>query len=384
MRPTFRSSEVDRVILCNGSIVLVPLVAPRASDEGYEGTLLHWMIASRAIKELGAVPPDGGLPPPDVPKDYRLPAFSLWIVDWAIRHIQETIPADWSLMVEVPLAYAFSRFDLSGHIDLLGISPCGRKSKGTDWKTGRDPVDPADNNEQVASYIALQKRAWETLKECSFDIAQPRADEESGFERVSTVTATKLDAIVDGMDRRICAAMDNTAELNSGRKQCNWCPVGCQCPALQAKKKLMKMKLTPEAIALVNKLPDDALLGDWVIDMRTLARPTKDAEEMLHARLDAVGQVNAGCGLRITRKIQRGDYTVEDPVKFMQAVKMLLPGDASIAKTYTPSMTKIKDEIAEVQHIPKTGKSPITSETVFDAHLRPLVTQGERRILVFT
>lgn len=410
MKLTFRASEMDRVLTCNGSITVTPLVDPRDGDEGYEGTMIHWMIASRLINEFGATPPEGGLPPPQVPKGYKLPAFSAWIVDWAIRHVQETIPADWSLMVEVALAYEYplaepkfvtvvewvdgqpvvSRKPVegwinSGHIDVLGISPCGTKSHGIDWKTGRDPVDPAECNEQVNSYICLEKRAWEELTEATFQIAQPRADEDAGFERVSTVVLAgdRLERACATLHERVCAAIDNADELNSGRKQCKWC-IGCSCPAIRAEQKLMKMKLTPEILAGIKRQPDDALLGDFVEVGRMLAKPIEDAETLLHERLDATGCVVAGSGTTITRKIQKGAYSVDRPDDFVKAFRSILPEEKSLVRCFQPSMTACKDEIAEVMGVNKTGKAAVTAETVFDAHLRPHVTQGERRILVFT
>lgn len=377
---------MDRVLTCNGSITLVPLVAPRNGDEGHEGTMLHWMIADRLICEFGATPPEGGLPPPDVPNGYRLPAFSLWIVDWAIRHVQETIPADWSLMVEVAVAYEYDGWNSSGHIDVMGISPDGTESRGIDWKTGRDPVDAAECNEQVLTYICLKKRAWPTLRSCSFQIAQPRADEDSGFERVSTVVleGERLEVACATLDTRVRAAIANSDELNSGRKQCRWCPVKSQCPAVLADRELMKMKLTKDAVAAIKRQPDDAMLGDWVITMRTLKAAGEDAETLLHERLDAAGSVVAGSGTIITRKIQRGSYSVPDPKKFFAAFQTILPSEESLIAAYDPSMTRAKDEIARVMDVPKTGKAAVTAESVFDAHLRPHVEQGERRILVFT
>lgn len=411
MKPTFRSSEMDRVLTCNGSITLTRLVAPREGDEGFEGVLLHHLIASRLIAEFGAIPPDGGLPPPQVPAGYKLPAFSAWIVDWAIRHVRDTIPADWSLMVEVPLAYEYQwrepkmltvvewidgqpvvttkevdGWTNSGHIDVLGISPDGLRSHGIDWKTGRDPVDPAECNEQVNSYICLQKRAWESLTGCTFQIAQPRADEDAGFERVSTVelAGDRLERACAVLDQRVSAAMDNAMEVNSGRKQCRWCPAKLQCEAALADREFMKATLTKESLARVKKKPDDAVIGDWVITMRTLKAAAEEAENMLHERLDASGCVQAGCGTTITRKIQRGSYTVERPQEFMQAFRSILPSEGSLAKCFEPSMTRCKDEIAEVLGVNKTGGAPVTAETIFDAHLRPHTSQGERRVLVFT
>ncbi len=367
------------MLSCPGSLTLSDLVDPRDGDEGHEGTMLHWMIADRAIRELGAFPPEGGLPPPDVPKGYKLPSFSLWIVDWAIRHIRETIPADWSLMVEVEMEHEFGRWINRGHADIVAISPDATRSIGIDWKTGRDPVDPADNNEQTGSYTCLKKLTWPTLIEATFQIAQPRVSEEDGYQRVSTMVVTDLDALVASMDARVGVALDRPMCLKTG-KQCGYC-IGCSCPAIQAEQTFMEITMTPEMLAKIKRTPDDATLADFVIIGRRLEKPLKDATEMLHERLDAAPMIVAGSGATITRKLIKGDYTVPDPLKFMQAVRVILPADASIAKVMTPSMTRIKDEIAATMNIPKTGKASVTSETVFDGHLRPLVEQGERRLL---
>lgn len=405
MKPSFRSSEFDRILSCNGSITLTRLVAPRQGDEGYEGSYIHWAIADRLVRLHGAIPPEGGLPPPDVPKGYKLPPFSAWIIDWGVRHVLETIPAHWCIFVEIALQNEFAlktpRWETgpngdryfvdgwvqTGHIDVMGINPEGTEAIGIDWKTGRDPVDPAENNEQVASYMTLLKSEWPTLESITFQIAQPRVDEEAGFERVSTVVVVgdALTALVASIDRRVQAAMDNAMELNSGLKQCRWCPAsGPQCKAHQILKTKMKATLTQEDVARVKREPDDALLGDWIVAMRTLAAPTKDATELLHARLDTNPEIVAGDGTRITRKISKGSYSVPDPVKFMGAVRTLLPTDEMIAKTFTPSMTRIQDEIAAVNNVPKTGKSAITAASIFDAHLRPLVEQGDKRVLQFS
>jgi hypothetical protein len=172
-------------------------------------------------------------------------------------------------------------------------------------------------------------------------------------------------------------------ELNSGNKQCAWC-IGCQCPALKEEQRLMKLKLTPELLANIKREPDDAALADWVITARTLNRPTEDAEKMLHERLDTVASIQSGTGVTITRKITKGSYSFPDMLKFIQEFRDLVPGDDALASVVTPSVTIVKDQIAEKLGVPKTGKAAVTAETLFDAKLRPFVTQGERKILQFT
>lgn len=384
MRHASRSSSRDRELACPASIVLSKLVAPAKRDDGDEGTMLHWLIASRAIAELGATPPEGGLPPPAVPAGYVLPKESEWIVGWCLRHIKERIPANWSLMVEVELEHAYDRWDDKGHIDLLGISPDATQAIGVDWKTGRDPVDAADENWQVLDYTALTKLSWPSLTRVEFDIAQPRLSEADGDRITTTVLeGERLEAAPRTIDENECRSLDNLDEINSGRKQCRWCQVGIQCPAKREEQKLMKMKLTKEALAAIKREPDDATLADWVITARSLAQATKDAEALLHERLDETGVIIAGNGTAVTRKVKRGSYEVQRPVEFLAAFRAIIPGEESLAKCFNPSMTRIKDEIAEKMSVPKTGMASVTAESVFDAHLRPHVKQGESRVLVF-
>ena len=71
MKPTIRCSSLPRLLNCHGSDRLIRLVRARRGDEGWEGSMLHWMTADRLVRECGARPVAGGLPPPDVPKYAR-------------------------------------------------------------------------------------------------------------------------------------------------------------------------------------------------------------------------------------------------------------------------------------------------------------------------
>lgn len=370
---------MSRSIDCPGSNILVDLVKRRERDDGHEGTYLHWLVAKRAIEELGAIPPEGGLPDPEVPKGYKASKSSLWMVDWCIRHICEVVPDGWALIVEVGFEFEFERWICTGHADIIAQSPDGKKIKGIDWKFVYKSVPPAEENDQFLTYIVLAKLDWPDTEEISFDCCSPRL---SGEERITSVMVSGgfLEGCIQSLDKRVCASLDNAMLLKTSLRNCEWC-IGCSCPAIQEENKFMEMTLTPEMLAKIKAEPDDALLADFVISARTLRKPMEDATEMLHERLDKNPAIQAGCGMTVTRKIQKGDYEVPEPVKFMQAVRMLLPKDEQIAQAFSPSMTKIKDLIAAHNDVPKTGKAAITAESIFDGHLRPLVIQGEKRVL---
>lgn len=382
MKPHRRASNMSRSLECPGSSTIVPLVRERPRDDGDEGTWLHYQVAKRAIEELGAIPPEGGLLTPQLSPQFKPNKNSLWMIDWCIRHIKETIPEDWALMVEMPFEYEFERWICTGHADVIGQSQDGKKIKGIDWKFVFKPVIPAPENDQFLTYIVLAKLDWPDTEEISFDCCSPRLGEDDRITSV-TVSGSDLDACVQSLDHRQCAALDKPMLLRTGLKQCEWC-IGCSCPAIQELNKKMEVELTPQRLAQIKAELDDATLADFVITARTLKKPMEDATEMLHERLDSNPVIQAGCGMTVTRKIQRGDYTVPDKVSFMQAVRVLLPEDEQIAEVMEPSMTRIKDQIAKHNNVPKTSKNGVSAESIFDGHLRPLVEQGEKRLLVIT
>lgn len=378
MKPIIRSSSLDRVLSCPGSLTLVPMVAHRKGDEGDEGTDLHAKTAFRLVRDLRATGPESL-----IGYTYKPGGIADWISDFCYNAVKENTPSDWSLECEAELSQEFDRFTLTGHPDVVALNPDVTEFKIDDFKTGYAPVDIAEMNWQLLAYAVLLKAAYPTLLRGKVRIIQPRNDEDEGFPRISEATIDDIGAATAGLEARINAAIDNAMTVNSGQSQCRWCPVGCQCPALQLDQQIMKLQLTPEALAAIKSEPNDALLGDWVITARTLARPTEDATAMLHERLDKVPALVAGCGTQITRKIQRGSWSWPDPLKTYQAVKALLPSEASQAKAFRPSTMMIKDQIAETYGCPKTGKAPTTAEGLFTAHIAPTGEQGTRNLLVF-
>ena len=384
MSVLIRSSSMDRALSCPASIGLELLVDPRDGDEGHEGTWVHHQIADRLIRLHGAIPPDGGLPPANVPATYKPNPFTGWLVDWAVRHVLETIPADWSIMVEVEMEHAYGRWTNRGHADIVAFSPNGRQAKGIDWKTGRDPVDPADENEQVLSYETLIKHEWPSVEEVEFQICQPLVSEDDGFQRVSAsvLAGVKLENAAPSLDARMGVSLDNPRQLNSGRKQCNWCPVARQCPAVIAERELMKMTLTDEHLAAIKRQPDDTTLADWLVAGKIIDRPLNDAKEYAKERIKAMGAIVASDGTQVTQKVQKGAYEVTDPKGLWTTLHELLPED-KLAMAADWSMTRIKDGIAEHMSVPKTGSAAVTATSVFDAKIRSHVEQGDKTILQF-
>lgn len=377
---SIRCSELDRILSCNGSLTLVPLVDKRQGDEGVEGTWLHWIAHDTLQKTIGAVGNIG--PTPTVPPTI---SFCQWIADWYVRFVTDTVPAEWSLESEVDLAYDFGRFTLTGHPDDVAINADATEAIGFDLKTGYDPVDPAECNEQLFGYMVLLLLAYPTLRKITFHIVQPRNDEDEGFQRVSTVVmeGRVLENAVAALFRRVNDALDNGMEVNTSMKACKWCSAAMQCPAQLALKESMKATLTPEFLATVKATPDDARLIEWDMAARSLARPMEDARDMLKERIKANGSAVGADGSLATIKTEGGSYEFPDPVAFYHATRNLLPNDEDYAGTVKPSVTKTKDAIAKVRGIPKTSKKGDSAASQFADCLGHLCTQGTREKIVY-
>lgn len=404
MIQTIRASSLDRVLACPGSLTVNAVVKQRDGTEGDEGTLCHWLSAQRIKAEMGAGGDIGPQPRGFFPN-------SVWISDYYVRHVMEVTPAEYSLECEAALAYefgadapkrirtiewlprprpvpllrvgAYAGFILSGHIDCLALSPDATHAIGWDLKTGYDPVDCADSNWQILGYCVLLKRAYPGLLSVTFYIVQPRNDEDEGYERVSVVTITDLDAATVTLAGKIADAISRPLELNTTIKGCKFC-VGCSCPAIRATQEKMKLTMTEETLAALKAEPDDETLAEFAIGTKLLAKPTEDAKALLNARLDKVAQIVGADGTIITRVTQKGVWKVNDKQAFFSAMRGLLPKDEQIARVVNPSMTALKDEIAAVMKVPKTSKDGVSAAGIFELTLAPLATQGVRQIVQFS
>lgn len=379
MTPTIRCSSLDRTLSCPGSVTLCARVRNRGGKEAAEGTAIHWDSANRLCLELGAVAPDGLGPQPNM----VLAKNSMWISDFYVRLVRETVPSDWSIQVETGIAYQFEKFALSCHPDALALSPDITEAIIFDLKAGYDPVDVAEQNWQLAGNAVLVKRAYPTVRKVTVYLCQPRNDEDEGFPRVSSAEVTDIDALTAEVESRVNAAIEDPMTAEASRKACAWCAAATQCTATKQKRDEMKIKLTQEAVLAVKEMPDDATLADWIIASKILARPLKDATELAKDRIAEVGSITAPDGTRIGQKVERGSWTIPDPVKFFAAMRRFFPNDDAIARVTKPKMGDIKDELAVAMNIPKNSKVGTCAESVFKDNLAPLAEQGERRTFTF-
>ena len=381
-KPRIRASGADRQISCPASRIVEGLVGKRPGDEvAWEGTMLHWEIAWRLVRELGAVQPEGGIPlPKGIPPNYKLPSYVAWIVDWCFDIAKEQSPPGWALEVEGDMEWEFEHFILCGHPDKYATSPDGREGMDNDWKAGRTPVDPADENWQVASYMALRERIY-GLEKLRYEIDQPWNDEDAGFQRQSAVELEGAALLKNTatLEEFINDSLNDAGLLNTG-KHCQYC-VGFDCPAIRELHKTMKMRLTPEMIEALKDRPATPELVDLVMDARVLKKPISDIEEVLKSKIEEGGPLASASGLVARIQESSGGYEVVDaPGMFSWLGHQLTPEQMAPALSYPSG--KIKDALAKGLKIPKTGKAAMTAETVFQGAAAAFLTQKTKRTLV--
>lgn len=414
---SFRSSGIGPTLSCPGRITAIPLVPAKPDDDSsIEGTSIHYVIADRLVKEDGATPPDDGLQPPK--GGIQIQAFSAWVPDFCLRFVRDTVPPDWSLMVEAefehaytlpnPVAVPLSEIEgpipadhevagdavliryviITSHVDLIAQSPDGKRIIAADWKTGQVGADAAPENEQAASYMTQIKLAWPDTESVRFFMVQPRIDEEAtGIDRITDVelNGAELDRLNAMTCKRLEAAIRNRFITNSGPKQCRYCPVnGPLCPSIQAEKDhAMKAELTKERIAALKAGIDDKTLADFVIAGRTLNPAFEAATEEAKERIREKGYLD-GSENRITVATRGGSYEITDDDGFYDAMCSTIPDERARYRASKPSMTRVKEAISDAQGIPKKSKVGISAESVFADKFGPCVQQKQVEMLVIT
>ena len=235
------------------------------------------------------------------------------------------------------------------------------------------PVDPADCNWQVSCYMALRHLIY-GLDALEYEIDQPWNDEDEGYQRHSRVEleGAALAQNVTTLEEYINDSLNDQGILNTG-KHCKYC-VGLACPAIRQIKDTMKMRLTPEMLAQVKREMPDGELVDLVAEASTLTKPIEDVRELLKGRLEGGKVLTSDSGLTAKVVESPGGYHVVDPVGMFKWVSGQLAPEILAPALGYPS-GRIRDALAKGLNIPKTGKSGITAQNVFEgaaaAYLEP-------------
>lgn len=403
MKPHIRCSSLDQILGCPGSRTLVAALGCERTDEAeaWDGIWVHAETARRLVNAHGAVPPPTGLPPTRLPENYVPPPFMRWMPDYLVQRVMEHAGADRAIEVESELSCEFEDFILTGHCDVSTIDADATELCFDDYKAGINVVDQADQNWQTAGYAALFVLQWPTLKKITGRIIQPRLAAE---ERISEMVleGEQLAGIVSFLEGRIKQALANPMLLETGQKQCRWCPAATRCPALEAEENEMKITLTKESLAALVAEPEPQALARVAIAKKLLEPRFKTASEALKDYMEThPGEIVTPDGTVLTLKDRAGQREITDKQAAFHKLAghyeegERTPGSGGSTLTFVPglldesavlecvkfSIPALEEKAAEALSLPLDSKKGDSGKGRITEALAGLVQQPTQRVL---
>lgn len=411
-KPVIRCSSLPQLIDCPASRTIAAKLGEIETDDSssWEGQWCHYQAALRFIEKNGALPPndprtvdgrvvDIGLPLPRIPKEWKPDSFAEWIVDYYHRAVMEETPGDWALAVEHEFLVEFPRFWLIGHIDEFAIAADATAANFDDLKSGSNIVDAAECNWQVVGYAALLKLTYDSLRRLRGRIIQPRVREGEG-KRISAVIIDEkgiwndegqrisdatIDTFVPLLVEKIEHALDNPMLLNTGIKQCRWCVAAetLNCPAYEKEMELMKMELTPEALAAVKANPTPDTLAKWGAAKKLLEPRFKKAWELLKEYADKHGAFTSTDGIQVALKDWKGERSFTDKAAVWEQLAEALSPERAYA-CMDLSVPSVERAFAEELNLPLESKVKDSGEKQVANRFSGMITQktGKQLTLV--
>ena len=287
-KPSIRCSSLDSLLSCPGSRTLIAALGCVREDasDSWEGQWCHHEAATRLVNLHDAIPPEAGLPKPDIPEGYIPAGHARWVVDYYLNRVLEDAGGEMAVEVEAELSWEFDGFFLTGHCDFYAVNSDCTELLFDDLKAGINLVDAAEMNWQVMGYAALFKLQWPSLKKIRGRIIQPRLSEDVGPRETELVLeGEQLERAAEFLESSIKQALDNPMLLQTGIKACRWCDAALRCPALAAERDLMKMTITKEKIEEIKLAQDDQALAAWCVAGKLLGPKFDAAKDLLKERL---------------------------------------------------------------------------------------------------
>jgi hypothetical protein len=379
MKPTFRCSELGQVLWCPGSKALGAKAKPRARDstQATAGQWCHARAAQRLRDEESATGPAIVLP------ELKADRFKEWIVSYYLDTVRMYVEADMAIEYEAALEWEFPRFILTGHMDVLALNADATEFVGLDLKSGTDPVTPAEDNAQGLGYQALVALNYPTVQRSTFALVQPTNNPDDGLERVTVArseTRGALDAQVTYLERELNHVLDAAGELNTGWRQCHYCPAALICPAFEADADLiMRMILTPEQLAAIPDEPDIEKLFVFEAARKQFEEPLKLAHETLKARVAEMGGAELSDGTKLLVIDRPGARTITDNAAATAALNDLPETLWHTCYKFRPG--EIEIALAEFLSLPKTSKKGPSGASAYKDRLGHITVSAVNKVL---
>lgn len=383
MKPSFRCSELDRVLTCHVSRVLAARFPNEESGPAaHEGNWCHWTAAKTLINEESATEGEGGIGDSPDCGLFKPNPFSEFVVDFFLSEVRGST-SGMGIIVEDDFFIDFGDFTLTGHADVTAFNAEGTECVGYDLKAGVIPVDPAEANWQMLGYIVCVYLSYPTLEKITWKICQPKNNPDDGNDRVSEVTVEgdELQKLVDYLASCIRRAVANPNFIDSDTNQgghCKYCPAQLGCPAIKKDITTMKTTLTDEQVKEISPEMDIDDLMYFEDARKKFDGPLRKAQSALKTQLKKSAGLSATLadGRTVFLKVQNGQRQWTDPVSAFRKLREMEFAEDEIAELVKISFSDLEKSIAKQRDIPITGKKDETGKKIAEIEFGQFWEQG--------
>jgi hypothetical protein len=315
---------------------------------------------------------------PDLKADH----FKEWQVAFYVDTVRMYVEPHMAIEYEAGLSWEFPRFNLIGHMDTLALDPDATEFVGLDLKSGPVPVTPAPDNAQVLGYNVLVALNYPTVQKGTFALVQPQNNEEDGLERVTVARSPDrkaLDAQIAYLERELNNVLDHHLDLNSGARQCHYCPAALICPAYENDITTMRMTLTPEQLDAIPSEPSIEKLFAFESARKQFDAPLTLAHDTLKERVEEMGGAELADGTKLLVVDRPGAREITDNAQATAALADLT--EERFHACYKFKAGEIEIQLADQYGLPKTSKKGPSGQSMFKDKLGHLVEQKVNKVL---
>ncbi|UDQ96854.1 DUF2800 domain-containing protein [Lentisphaerota bacterium WC36G] len=346
-------SSLERRKLCPGSMKIEQaLPEPPQSEYAAEGTMLHEAVATNNLELC------------ETDEQYEMARNCLNFVDELATSQDEVykevslelLGSDWEIVT-----FGTADVVINGADKLIVI----------DWKFGRNPVQYAKDNIQLATYATMAMQQFKK-KECTVFIVQPRCGRWNDF-----YTFSEPANILANIESIIEKCNDPAAEAVPGESQCKYCrgQYHLSCKAIQNEVEVFIDEELPTIEEKINELSNDDLAKIYA-----KCKAIANFQKKIEYRIKKECESNQVCGNLILKK-SSGGREIKDITALYNAVADVIT-QGEFLKLCSCSVAKIEKLYAVKKKEDGTYKTQKDGIAEFNGKVEDLIKFKADRVSI--
>ena len=270
-------SVLYRRELCPGSMRMEQDLPDIPNDASIRGIMMHDIVSKKILNPYFCIEPGISADDSELVQDMiRFHESRLHLTEGEKTFVEEYL--DYKKNNDVLFF---------GTCDVLILHPNTECAILIDWKTGRTPVDEAEDNCQGAAYAIAAMQRYKLLF-CTVIFFNPTIHQKTEY------TFENSDALRWNIEKIIERANDPDAPCIPGEKQCLYCKAALHgtCPAFRGIATELYEVAKRQPLEMISTMPDSTLV-DVVEKGKLISKFSDAAEKELKERCEKHGEV---CG----------------------------------------------------------------------------------------